>query len=283
MDITLNKLFGLYLKDLKRRNKKTIDETKRFYDKDVRRTLGRKKIKEIKRLDVLNLFNKITDRTPDVANRCLSIINAVLNLAIENELLEHNVCNIKRNRETERKRYYSHDELKRIFDALKEKEKNPRNQASVSFIKLLIYTGCRVSEIRKATWGDLKDNMITLQEHKTDDKDDARVIHLNSQAMTVINKLERKEDHVRILGISAPKRLWYSIRKTTGCSDLRLHDLRHSFATMALSTKKISLPEIGNLLGHKDIKSTARYTHVMEETAKQNAKDVGNEIFNSIN
>tara|TARA_Y100001938_G_C8072952_1_gene424263 strand:+ start:1103 stop:1423 length:321 start_codon:yes stop_codon:yes gene_type:complete len=106
---------------------------------------------------------------------------------------------------------------------------------------------------------------------------------LNPQAKAVINSLERKGEQVSLIGINRPRGLWYSIRKEAGCPDLRLHDLRHSFASYAFKSKKVSGEEVGNLLGHKSMQTTMRYMHIMDDTAKQNAKDVGKEIFNSIN
>jgi integrase len=256
----------------------------RTWRNNVAETLGYKNIKRLKRLDIIKLFNEITERAPGVANRCVGIISSVLNIAVEHELVEHNVCKgIKKNRETKRKRYYTPDELKRIFKALDARSSDPKNRESIAFIKLLIYTGARCGEIANARWCDLHGDKIILKEHKTDDKDDARVIHLNPQAKAVINSLERKGEQVSLIGINRPRGLWYSIRKEAGCPDLRLHDLRHSFASYAFKSKKVSGEEVGNLLGHKSMQTTMRYMHIMDDTAKQNAKDVGKEIFNSIN
>jgi len=281
---SLDDVFALYVADLVRRNRKTVDNIESFYTNNVRAALGNKKIDSIKRPQIIKLFNEITDRAPFVANRVLGILAAVYNLAVENGIVEVNICKgIKKNREIERKRYCTTDELKNIFEALNEKAKNPRNKKSVAFIKLLIFSGCRVSEIAKAKWGNLQGNFIILKEHKTDDKDDARKIFLSDQAMAIINSLERKGDNVKIIGINKPNKLWYSIRDQVGCSDIRLHDLRHTFASYAFRSKKVSREEVGNLLGHKSIQSTMRYMHIMDDTATQNAMDAGNEISKSIN
>ena len=281
---TLNDVFDIYLCDLNRRQRKTVDSMERTWRNNVAETLGHKNIKRLKRLDIIKLFNEITERAPGVANRCVGIISSVFNIAVEHELVEHNVCKgIKKNRETKRKRYYTPDELKRIFKALDARSSDPKNRESIAFIKLLIYTGARCGEIANARWCDLHGDKIILKEHKTDDKDDARVIHLNPQAKAVINSLERKGEQVSLIGINRPRGLWYSIRKEAGCPDLRLHDLRHSFASYAFKSKKVSGEEVGNLLGHKSMQTTMRYMHIMDDTAKQNAKDVGTEIFNSIN
>ena len=143
---------------------------------------------------------------------------------------------------------------------------------------LLIYTGCRKGELISAKWSDLKGNQIILKNHKTDDKDGPRVIRLNDQAMQIINSLERKGS--KLIDTNYPDKFWQKVRVEAGVPDLRIHDLRHSFATFALRSKKVTLVEIANLLGHKSPKTTMRYAHVMDDTAKQTAKDVGNELFN---
>ena len=109
---TLNDAFEIYLCDLNRRQRKTVDSMERTWRNNVAETLGHKNIKRLKRLDIIKLFNEITERAPGVANRCVGIISSVFNIAVEHELVEHNVCKgIKKNRETKRKRYYTPDEL----------------------------------------------------------------------------------------------------------------------------------------------------------------------------
>lgn len=277
---SLNDAFENYLADLKRRGKKTIPSIERFYANNIEGEIGHKRLDKIKRTDIKKLFNQWSIQTPSLANRCLGIISCTYNTAIEDELIQHNPClGIKKNREIERKRYYTQTELQNIFKVLDEKDKNPRNQLSVACIKLLIYTGARRGEIAlTAKWGDLKGNRLVLSNHKTDDKTGDRVIFLNEYAMTIINGLKRKGDGVAIIG-QTPDRLWRSVRLKSNCKDLRLHDLRHSFATTAFKSNKVSLAEIGNLLGHKSINSTMRYTHILDETAQRNVSDVGQEIF----
>ena len=99
--------------------------------------------------------------------------------------------------------------MQRIFEVLKDKENNHKNnKPSIAFIKLLIYTGARKSEIAKARWKDLQGDTIVLEEHKTDDKDDARKIFLDDNALDVITSLERKGDNDKIIGVTYIDNFW---------------------------------------------------------------------------
>jgi len=282
---TLNDMFALYVADLVRRNRKTVGSIESFYNNNIKGEMGHKKLTRIKRIDVVKLFNSITDAgTPAKANRFLKILSAVYNLAIEHELVATNVCaRIRKNRDVERKRYCSKEELQRIFEVLKDKENNHKNnKPSIAFIKLLIYTGARKSEIAKARWKDLQGDTIVLEEHKTDDKDDARKIFLDDNALDVINSLERKGDNVKIIGVTYIDNFWKGVSKKANCKNLRLHDLRHNFASYAYN-HGLTLAEIGTLLGHKSLQSTKRYSHESRETTHKNVNIVGNEISKSIN
>ena len=289
---TLDDAFVLYVADLQRRKRKTIKSIEAFYCNNIHNDLGHKKITSIKYKDVERLFDKMTDDgTPAKANRLLKTLSAIYNLAIVKakkgefgkKIAITNICfGIEKNREIKRKRYYNEQELSRIFAVLRAREANRYNNASsIAAIKLLIYTGARKGEILNANWSDLHGDTLVLKEHKTDDRDDSRVIRLNDQAMAVINGLERKG--TKIINTRYIDRFWQSVAKEAGCPDIHIHDLRHSFATFAFRSKKMSIEEVGNLLGHKSTQSTMRYTHITDDTASQNAKVAGNEIFNSIN
>jgi len=282
----LNDMFkdnGLYVAKLKRDNRKTIKQIRSFYVNNIQKELGHKKIDKIKRVDVLNLFNDITDKgTRYKANRVIKILSAVFNVAIKHELITYNVClQFEKNAEIERKRYCSKEELQRIFKVLQDKENNHKNnKPSIAFIKLLIYTGARKSEIAKAKWTDLQGDTIVLEEHKTDDKDDARKIFLDDNALDIINNLERKGS--KIVNVTYIDNFWKSVREKADCKDLRLHDLRHNFASYAYNNG-LTLAEISTLLGHKSLQSTKRYSHESRETTRKNVNIVGNEISKSIN
>ena len=101
-------------------------------------------------------------------------------------------------------------------------------------------------------------------------------------ALDVINSLERKGDNVKIIGVTYIDNFWKGVSKKANCKNLRLHDLRHNFASYAYN-HGLTLAEIGTLLGHKSLQSTKRYSHESRETTHKNVNIVGNEISKSIN
>jgi len=168
--------------------------------------------------------------------------------------------------ETKRKRYMTAAEVSRVAELLIEEERE--NLFSSAFIQLLILTGARKDEIAKARWDQIKGNMILLLDSKTG----AKEIYLSPQALDVLAKLPRTTG--TLTGINDPKKLWGKIRRAAGCPDLRIHDLRHSFASAGISAG-LSLAQIGGLLGHKSTQTTHRYAHLIEEAGVAAATTVG--------
>jgi integrase len=123
---------------------------------------------------------------------------------------------------------------------------------------------------------------LVLKSHKTDHAGHDRVIFLPSVAMEVSENLPRRGPNTSITGIKSPKRLWDTVRESAGCPDLRLHDLRHSFTSVAIS-QGYTLPQIGELLGHKNADTTKRYAHLMDDAAAMVAETVAGSITNRFN
>ena len=230
---TLDEMFMVYVKDLKRRQIKTVDKIEQVYKKNISPVLGDKKIDEIVRGDIAQLHFDISDRAPSLANKCLSIIKAIYNLAITLSLVVINPStNIPKNRENKRKRYLTNEELLAVRDQLNKLKDDPIYQKSVAFIWLLILTGARKGEIAKAKWTDLVGNTLVIKDHKTDRYGEDRIIHLTPMAMDIINQQDRSSEY--IIGIKTPRRTWETIKQTIGLDDIRLHDIRHSYASWSL-------------------------------------------------
>jgi integrase len=169
--------------------------------------------------------------------------------------------------EKKRRRYVTDPEAIRIEAELKKLEAT-RPQA-VAFINLLYYTGARVSEIAKAKWSDLDGDIISLPDSKSGYP---RTIYLNEPAMEVLERLPRISD--TITGIKNPTSAWQVVRTAAGCKDLRLHDLRHNFASDGVSAG-LSLTQIGEVLGHKNPSTTMRYAHLIKQKGQAAVEAVG--------
>jgi len=116
--------------------------------------------------------------------------------------------------------------------------------------------------------------MLILTEHKTDKFGEDRIIHLTPRALKIINNLNQDSEY--LFTIKNPRRLWERIRSDLKLENLTLHDLRHSYASLALQT--LNLSQVGNLLGHQDQATTQRYAHIHQDKAIAAANQVGEHI-----
>jgi integrase len=152
----------------------------------------------------------------------------------------------------------------------------------VAAIRLLILTGARLNEILtlKWEWIDFDNSCVRLPDSKTG----AKTIYLSPPAMQVLATLPRYEDNPHVIcgqkkgaclvNLQKP---WDAIRARAGLDKVRIHDLRHSFASIAVASG-MSLPMIGKLLGHSQPQTTARYAHLADDPMKLAADQIGKKI-----
>lgn len=229
----------------------------------LERKLGNEKVASIDHSHIHALHASMA-KTPILANRVVQHASKLFSLC---EVpwkyrlpTQGNPCKgLERNPEKKRRRYMSAEEAQKIAERLDHyKGEYP---AAVAYIYLLILTGTRRGEIWDARWDWLDGNVLRLPDSKTG----AKPVYLPPAAMEVIGQLPRTSG--TITGIGPPYKLWYKVRKEAGCPDLRLHDLRHSFASVALA-QGLTLEQIGELLGHASTQTTKRYAHLIESTAQ---------------
>ena len=244
--------------------KKTGESDARRWRKHIEPKLGKLKLSEVSYGMVADLHDAISKDAPIEANRVVAQLSKMFNFAHRPlEWMERNPAKgIKRNKETKRERYLEGEEAARLSELLHSNVQ--ANPAGVAFLYLLILTGARCGEIAKAKWSQIEGTKLVLSEHKTDRTGDKRVIHLPQAALDVLERLPKTNG--TITGILSPKKFWERIRVEAGCPDLRMHDLRHSFASAAIAAG-LTLAQIGELLGHKSTQTTKRYAHLMDEVA----------------
>jgi integrase len=154
------------------------------------------------------------------------------------------------------------------------------NPIALAAIRLLVLTGCRKSEILTLQWDhvDFERSCLRLPDSKTG----AKVVQLGAPALAVLAKFPRVENYV-LPGAAAGKhlvglpRVWERLRKRAKLTDVRLHDLRHSFASVGAASGD-SLLVIGKLLGHRDPKTTSRYAHLADDPLKAAADRISTNI-----
>jgi len=262
--------------------KKSGKEDQRIFEKHLPDWFKQLQLDQFTYTEVFRLHNSLKE-TPYQANRALALVSKIFHLCEQWGYRQQgaNPCqHVKHFPEEKRRRYMTAEEAQKVADLLIEKKSS--EPGSVAFIYLLILTGARSGEIANATWSDLHGNKLVLKSHKTDHTGHDRVIFLPTIAMDILKSLPRRGPAASITGIKSPKRLWGTIREKAGCPDLRLHDLRHSFASVALS-QGFTLPQIGELLGHKNADTTKRYSHLMDDAASLVAESVAGSIQNRFN
>ena len=223
---------------------------------------------------------------PYQANRVLEIQSKIFNLA---ELWgwrgdKGNPCrHVRKYKEQKRERFLSDEEFRRLGEVVNEME--VRGSVTVyeaAAIRLLMLTGCRKNEIVKLKWKDVDINAGEIR--IPDGKTGARLVPLSPAAAEVLSGLPRKARRSWvILGTRSGRYLgdlqpaWERIRERAGLDDVRIHDLRHSFASRALALGE-SLPMIGKLLGHTQVQTTARYAHLQRDSIKASASRIAGSI-----
>ncbi len=216
--------------------------------------------------------------TPAAANRSLPILSVILRQA---ETYGHrpddsNPCTgLRRYRERGRERFLTGDEIRRLGTALAAHETVV--PLAVAVVRLLLLTGCRQGEVRTLRWQDYREGHLFLRDSKTG----PRTVWLASAARAVLDRLPRTVEWTfpaATGGGPMPTetlyRCWRVVRTAAGMPDVRLHDLRHSYASFALRRGETVLT-IGRLLGHRDPATTLKYTHVANPLVRSAVEAVG--------
>ena len=223
---------------------------------------------------------------PHAANAVLKIVAKVLSLAVEWGLREHgpNPCRaVRKYRTHPRERFLTDEEyclLGRAVDELEAKRTVSLHAAAA--IRLLVLTGCRRNEVLELRWDDIDRTAGELR--LRDGKSGARMVPLTLAVQGVLAEIPRVPDNPWVIGGQKPgARMtnvndpWLVVRARAGLEDVRIHDLRHSWASRALALGE-SLSMIGKLLGHNRIETTARYAHLARDTEKASAANIGGSI-----
>ena len=258
----------------------TREEYRRSVRLFVDPVIGELRVPEVQRKDIAALHHGLRDK-PYQANRTLGVLSKMFNLA---EVWGwrpdgSNPCrHVKRYKEHKRERFLSPEETERLGQVLREAEEEM--PSAVAAFRLLLLTGCRMSEIRDLRWEYVKNDCIELRDAKTG----GRVVPLGPEARAVLSAIPRDEDNPWVIAGRLPgshltdlQRPWRRIRKQAGLEGVRIHDLRHSFASRALALGE-SLTMIGKLLGHTQVQTTARYAHLARDSIQTAAARITGSI-----
>lgn len=227
---------------------------------------------------------------PRAANHALAVLSSMMNWMEEHRYRprDTNPCRgIQHYPENHRERFLSADELARLGAALNQVAKTGDvDTYAIAAIRLLIFTGARLSEILTLRWSyvDLQRRALLLPDSKTG----CKTIPLNSAAIDVLRKIPKlqKNPYVivggregcRLINLQKP---WRQVRKLAKLDDVRLHDLRHTFASIGVAAGG-SLPIIGRALGHAHATTTQRYAHLTDTPVHQLTQTVGEKLTQAL-
>ncbi len=263
----------------------TVSAYRTVLDKYILPAMGGMGLEEVGGAEATALHHRLRD-TPARANAAVHLLSRMYTLAEAWELVPpgRNPClAVRRYRTRKRERFLTPEEYRRLGRALRQAEAEGGTwPPAVAAIRLLVLTGCRRGEILSLRWDDVDRTAGDLR--LRDAKAGPRMVPLTKPALRVLDTIPRSEDNPWVIaGQRAGKHLtglhhyWRPVRERAGLADVRLHDLRHSFASRALALGE-SLYTIGKLLGHTSVATSARYAHLMRDAEREAAVRVGGSI-----
>ena len=237
-------------------------------DADILPKLGRLKVANVTFSDIDALHREMSRRAPYHANRVIALAGRIFSMAVKWHMRTDNPCKgVEKNPETARRRYLSTDELARLMAALDKL----RDRQSADIIRLLLLTGARRGEVLQARWDDfdLKAGVWSKPGATTKTKTE-HIVPLNDAALKLLLDLRRRvpTEIPWLFPANGAHRkdvkdAWASLCRGADIEGVRLHDLRHVFASV-LASAGLSLPVIGALLGHTQANTTQRYAHLFD-------------------
>ena len=249
----------------------TMAVNRKYLRSTILPRFGGMNIADITKQDVQRWFASLR-ATPVAADRSAPILSVIMRQA---ELYGwrpdgSNPCTgIRRYRRKGRERFLSQTELRRLAQVLDDRE--PGHPLHVAFIRLLLLTGCRKSEIVTLQWSDYREGRLFLRDSKTG----PRTVWLSSPARGVLEGLPRQGRWV----FPSPQRpgpvcatvfetFWRQVREEAGIADVRLHDCRHTYASIAIMAGE-SVTVTARLLGHNDAQTTLKYAHLSDRSVRE--------------
>jgi integrase len=267
--------------------------------------LGRRKVADITKADLQRYLGQVADGKTAIdektkargraivtggrgsANRSMDLLASMLTYAVELGWRSDNPAKgVKKFKLKKHDRYLNAEELERLGDALEAEQKRGASEFAIAAIRFLLLSGSRRSEALTLQWGwiDFDHSLAKLPDSKTGQK----VLVLGAGVIALLKELRRVDGSPLIfpsaVGGVTPisiQKVWDKVRKAAGLDNLRLHDLRHNFASAAVSSGQ-SLYVVGKLLGHSQAQTTQRYAHLAPDPMRQAADDISIALNKSV-
>lgn len=267
-----------------RRKPRTAELYRDLIKRIIVPSLGRRQATDIKSADVERLHHSLREG-PYQANRVLAVLSVMFSFAERHGHVPDgsNPCRrVEKFRESARERFLTDDEIARLGEALAAEDSAGLPAYEIAALRLLLLTGARLSEILELRWEyvDLQRSCLFLPDSKTGRK----TIVLNPAALQVLSEVPRVEGNPWVIVGKKPgshlvnlQKPWRLVRAKAGLDDVRIHDLRHTFASVA-AAEGASLHVIGKLLGHANPATTQRYAHLAMDPLRAAGDRVSNAI-----
>ena len=313
--MTMAALCDLYLSEgCANKKPSTISTDKGRIARHIKPLMGKKKAKDVTRSDVQRFLNDvaagktacdektrsrgraIVEGGKGTATRTVGLLGGIFSFAVDRGIRSDNpVHGVKRFRDRKAERFLSSKELGNLGFGLSIMEEiGAISPIMAGAVRLLLLTGCRKTEVLSLKWSyvDFERGYLRLPDSKTGEK----AVPLGAAAQDVLTALPRLSDEWVFPATTRGQRVdsndkdqskrnhlvglpraWEAVREWCGIDDVRLHDLRHSFASVG-AVGGDSLIVIGALLGHHDSKTTSRYAHLTNDPVKRAADRIAGDI-----
>ncbi|MGB2319585.1 MAG: tyrosine-type recombinase/integrase [Candidatus Puniceispirillum sp.] len=275
-NITLADFFKIFEKNhINKHVKSSTAKTYRsLFASVIEPTLGKQILEDITRSHVEEMVYQ-NDNRRTTANHALVLLRLILDKAQQWEFMssKRNPCsNVTKFKTLAKERFLTDNEITRLVDTLDQFEGAClAHKNAITIVRLLMMTGCRKNEITRLRWDELflEEGVLKLKDSKTGKKE----VILSDDAIKILSAAPiNNSDYIfpgkdGISPIQGLQKIWERIRRAAGLQDVRIHDLRHTFASVAVSNGA-PLYEVGRLLGHASIQSTQRYAHLERSRLK---------------
>ncbi len=253
-----------------RKKPSSAAEDRRNFKNHINPAIGHILIKDLTQEDVEDLHSDMAEK-PYAANRCRALISHMCRKAEKwgKRPQNSNPCtHVEPYKEEKNERHLSPAEFARLGEVLRDvEESGEEDPFFIALVRLLIFSGARLSEVRTAKWSyfDKGAQLLRLPDSKSNK---SKTIALGAPALSILAGLPRIKGNPYIIPGKRPgqpfvgvQKPWQRVRAKAGIENCRIHDLRHSFASVIVN-RGDSLFMVGKLLGHADVKTSARYAHL---------------------
>lgn len=300
--LTVAELSDLYFAEgCSTKKPSTVSVDKGRVERHIKPRLGNLKVHELTRADIERFLRDIAAGKTAVdvktkkrgraivsggkgtATRTVGLLGGMLTFAVGRGLRADNpVHGVKRYPDSRGDRFLSMEEWRKLGDALTTAQEAKANPTALAIIRALALTGARKSEIVNLLWSevDVQNACLRLGDSKTG----AKIIPLGAPALLHLTSQEAVEGCPYVFPAERSKgpyrgveRVWRQVRDYAEMPDLRMHDVRHAFASQGLAAG-VGLPIIGALLGHRDVKTTGRYAHLQDHPVKRAATRIAKSV-----